>query len=189
MIGDSRIYQWNIPGTVIHQKEYCNLGVNSQTSAQVLYRLILYFEQAKPEYVFIQVGINDLKAIGIFPEKKEAIIEQCTKNIELMINTCMAHKTIPVFCTIFPPGNISFIRRPFWSKEINKAVIRVNDSVINFCREKGAAIFDTYGALNDGKGTLIKSYQKDDLHLNEEGYKQLNKELAKFLTKEKIVNK
>ncbi len=189
MLGDSRIYQWNIPDEVIPKKEYCNLGINSQTSAQVLYRLRLHFEQGLPKYIFLQVGINDIKAIGIFPEKKEAILNECIKNIELIIKSCLGYKVVPVFCTIIPPGEIELIRRPVWSKEINNAVVIVNDSITDFCKINGVAIFDTYLFLSDGKGALIKNYQKDDLHINEEGYSNLNKELTKFMVKEKIVNK
>lgn len=188
-LGDSRIYQWNIPNTVIPANQYLNLGINSQTSAQILYRLSLHLEQGLPEYIFLELGINDIKAIGIFPEKKEAIINQCIKNIELVINTCINYNIHPVFCTIFPPGDIQLFRRPIWSKEINNAVVYVNKMVTDFCKLKEVSIFDTYSALNDGNGVLIKKYQHDDLHLNEEGYNFLNIELAKFLIKKKIVNK
>ena len=188
-LGDSRIYQWNIPDTIIPANQYCNLGINSQTSAQILYRFSLHVQQGLPKYIFLQLGINDLKAIGIFPEKKDAIISQCIKNIELLINSCINYNLCPVFCTIFPPGDIQLFRTPIWSKEINNAVVYVNNTVTDFCKLKGVSIFDTYTALNDGKGVLIKKFQQDDLHLNEEGYNFLNTELTKFLSKEKIVNK
>lgn len=186
-LGDSRIYQWNIPDSIIPKNDYCNLGVNAQTSAQVLYRLGLHLQQGLPEYVFLQVGINDIKAIGIFPEKQEAILNECIKNIELILKTCVSYKAIPVFCTIIPPGVIKLIRLPVWSYKINNAVVEVNNSISKFCKMNGVAIFDVYSFLSDEKGVLIKNYQKDDLHLNQEGYNKLNSELVTFMIKEKIV--
>lgn len=186
-LGDSRIYQWNIPESVIPKNDYCNLGINAQTSGQVLYRLGLHLQQGLPEYVFLQVGINDIKAIGIFPEKQEAILNKCVKNIELLLKTCISFKVIPIFCTIIPPGAIKLIRRPLWNYKINSAVAEVNDTISKFCKMNGIAVFDIYSFLSDGKGVLIKNYQQDDLHLNQEGYNKLNSELATFMMKEKIV--
>lgn len=186
-LGDSRIYQWNMPDSIIPKAAYCNLGINAQTSAQVLYRLGLHLQQGLPEYLFLQVGINDIKAIGIFPEKDQEIIKECIKNIEQLLKTCISFKVIPVFCTVIPPGSIELIRRPVWSYKINNAVVEVNNSISKFCKMNGVPIFDVYSFLSDGKGVLIKNYQKDDLHLNQEGYNKLNSELVTFMIKEKIV--
>lgn len=189
LVGDSRFYQWHIPDSIIPRSQYCNLGLNAQTTAQVYYRLRQHFDQGIPAYLFLQVGINDLKAIGVFPGRKEEIIGQCINNIESILKICIDKKISPVFCTIFPPGTVEIIRLPIWSKEINTAVVRVNDSVTDFCKNNNMAVFDAYAELSDGNGILKKNYQLDDLHLNEEGYKILNKELEKFLTREKLVIK
>lgn len=188
-LGDSRVYQWNITDEAIPKNQYCNLGVNTQTSAQVYYRLKIHLEQALPEYVFVQVGINDIKAIGVFPENKERILRNCIENIESIINTCQSYKVRPIYCTILPAGNVQLARLPIWTNEINNAVIFVNKEITNFCKLKGVSIFDTYSALVSTGGTLLKKYQEDDLHVNKAGYDYLNVELVKFLKIEKIANK
>ncbi|WP_301930518.1 GDSL-type esterase/lipase family protein [Ferruginibacter sp.] len=188
-MGDSRIYQWNIPDTIIPAANYANLGVNAQTTAQVLYRLGLHLQQGTPEFLFLQAGINDIKAIGVFPEKKDFIIAECIKNIELLIDTCIKCNIHPVFCTIIPPGDVQLFRRPVWTSEIKDKVAYVNKIVSDFCKSKNVSIFDTYSTLSDGKGVLLKQYQADDLHLNRAGYDMLNRELKSFLIREKIVIK
>lgn len=184
-LGDSRVYQWSIPDDIIPKHDYCKLGINTQTTAQVLYRLKIYLDEALPQYVFVQVGINDLKAIGVFPENKERIVRQCIENIESMITICQDHKVEPIFCTILPAGNVQLVRLPIWSNEINNAVIFVNKEITDFCKLKRVSIFDTYSALVNKDGTLLKKYQEDDLHVNKAGYDVLNAALIKFLKIEK----
>lgn len=186
LVGDSRIFQWPVPEGVISKKEYCNLGVNSQTTAQVFHRLRQHFESGSPKYVFIQVGINDLKAIGVFPGRKEQIIRDCTDNILAIIRTCTDHEATPVFVTIFPPGPVALIRRPVWSDDIKNSVVTVNAQVVDFCTKNNVAVFDAYAILDDGNGLVKKDYQLDDLHLNGNGYSALNRTFEKFLTTEKI---
>ncbi|MEK0196152.1 hypothetical protein WME70_32745, partial [Microcoleus anatoxicus PTRS1] len=50
----------------------------------------------KPKIIVIQVGVNDLKAIPLFPEQKEAIIRNCETNIAILNQLCN-------FCRGNPP--------------------------------------------------------------------------------------
>jgi hypothetical protein len=53
-LGDSRIARWTIPDSILPRSTYCNLGVDGQTSTQVLYRIRLYFEKQNPDYIFFR---------------------------------------------------------------------------------------------------------------------------------------
>lgn len=181
-IGDSRIVQWDIPDSILDRTAYINFGIDGQTTAQVLYRLRLYFEKNNPDYVFIQVGINDLKAIGLFPTMKRKIIEQCELNIKHIISETINHNVVPIYISIISPGNIEWIRRPIWNNDINHAVIEVNNNVIKFALSKNIPIIDTSVLCSDNKFVTNWKYQKDCLHLNANGYSVLNKELNKVIS-------
>jgi lysophospholipase L1-like esterase len=180
-LGDSRISQWNIPDSILSKLEYCNLGIDGQTTAQVLLRLNIYLSTHVPEYMFLQVGINDLKAIGLFPKRNKQIVEQCIKNIELILYETLKRGVTPVFISIIPPGEVEWLRLPIWSNNINLAVISVNKEIINYAKIQNIAVIDAYGVLSEDGFRIKKDFQKNCLHMNTQGYDVLNEELQRYM--------
>ncbi len=88
------------------------------TSAQTLLRLEYDVIRLKPSIVVIQVGINDLKTIGVFPENRDKIISSCQKNLKSIVSQMLEHDIHIVILTIFPPGTTELLRRPVWSDKI-----------------------------------------------------------------------
>jgi len=57
--GDSRAYEWSAIANI--PIEFVNRGINGQTTNQVLGRTSAHVASLSPNFVVIQVGINDLR--------------------------------------------------------------------------------------------------------------------------------
>lgn len=180
IIGDSRAEQWDTTYFNSMTSGVLNLGVGGQSSKQVLERFKNDLEIAHPERILIQVGINDLKCLGII--KDNNITKNCIDNIINILEICKEEEINAVYSSIFPVGRIEVFRRPFWTKDICDSINKVNITLKNYCVQNGFLFFDSYSLLlNDNTSKLAKQeYQKDFLHLNKKGYVVLSKELENF---------
>jgi lysophospholipase L1-like esterase len=173
--GDSRAYDW--PGSPgLDGFQVVNRGMISQTSAQVLARFDEHVTPWRPDVVVVQVGINDLKAIPLFPDRKAAIIAGCEANIEQIVSRAVDLGATVVLTSIFPHGAVPLGRRPFWSSGVAEAIETVNVFLVGLEGEK-VLVLDSTAILADEKGRLREEYSVDLLHLNPAGYEVLNKEL------------
>jgi lysophospholipase L1-like esterase len=176
--GDSRAAQW--PNPQLEEFSFVNRGIGNQTSAQVISRFDDHVKPLRPDIIVIQVGINDLKTIPLFPERKQEIISNCESNIEKMIQNSVELDSTVIITTIFPTGEIPFFRRLVWTNEIQKALDKVNSYIRNLAHDD-VIILDSAGILSNTNGQMRKEYSLDELHLNEAGYEALNLELTKIL--------
>jgi lysophospholipase L1-like esterase len=178
--GDSRAANWIAPK--IDRYEFINRGISSQTSVQTIERFSAHVSSLKPNIIIIQVGVNDLKTIALFPERKQAIITNCKTNIKRIIQESRKLGAVVMVTTIFPTGEVPLERKPFWSDEIGIAIKEVNTYIKTLADDK-TIVFDTYSLLADRHGLMLPQYRSDELHFNQQGYKILNQELARQLAK------
>jgi lysophospholipase L1-like esterase len=179
VFGDSRAARWPIPANA-DQFEVINRGVEAETSAQAALRFAAHVTPLRPEIVIVQVGVNDLKTIPLFPERKAEIVAATKENIRQIVEQATAAGAQVVLTTIFPVGDFPLERRLFWSPDIETAVQDVNDylrslSSIEVSVWDTAAILSTVGHAN-------AAYYDDELHLNQAGYTVLNHALPPLLT-------
>lgn len=180
LIGDSRISQWNIPDSILSPNSYSKLGGDGQTTSQLLFRLDFYFQEYKAKYILIQIGINDLKSIGLFPDRSEEITQQTVKNIIHIIENCKKNGCIPIFTTIIPTGSVEIYRLPFWNDDILPSIKQVNSIVVEYCVRNKIDVIDFHEIIVSHNSKDLNLH-KDCLHLNSEGYILLNISLSKFL--------
>ncbi|MCI5149526.1 MAG: hypothetical protein D3916_09090 [Candidatus Electrothrix sp. MAN1_4] len=130
LLGDSRIAQWNnLPK--VDGVEFIRRGVSGETSAQLRLRLTQELSMISPNCIILQIGINDLVAIGIAPALEHKIVEQLKSNYTYMLEEC-GKKNIRVFLlTIIPPGSPPLYRRPFWNSRIPDLVEDINQWILN----------------------------------------------------------
>jgi lysophospholipase L1-like esterase len=85
-----------------------------------------------------------------------------------------------ILTTIIPVGNIPLERRPYWSDDINDAILEVNAALQ---RMAGSDVFvlETASFVADANGIVKPEYQRDFLHLNQAGYQQLTPKLLELL--------
>jgi lysophospholipase L1-like esterase len=177
--GDSRAEMWPIPRQ-LKGFSFINRGINTQTSVQVLGRFDQHVLPLHPRIILIQVGINDLKTIPLFPHRKDTIIRNCKANIQQIVARSVNSGATVILTTIFPIGPVPLTRQLFWSPDIAQAVLEVNAYLYSL-KAKNILILDAYSLLAE-KGQVKSNYVRDTLHLNERGYKVLNQELTKILS-------
>ncbi|MGB3192929.1 MAG: GDSL-type esterase/lipase family protein [Limnoraphis sp.] len=181
--GDSRAASWRSPE--LEEYEFINRGIGSQTSIQTVKRFEQHITPLKPDIVLIQVGVNDLKTIPLFPGRKELTIADCQANIQKIVEDSKALGAIVLITTIFPVGEIPLERKPFWSDDVSQAIEQVN-VYINSLASENVIVFDAFSVLADEQGAIKRKYTKDELHLNSQGYEVLNQELVLLLNSLKL---
>jgi lysophospholipase L1-like esterase len=175
--GDSRMASWPPPNMAGFK--FINRGIGAQTSAQTLYRFDDHVKSLQPQIVVLQVGINDLKTIPLFPERKGAIIANCKENIQQIVTQSVNNGATVILTTIFPTGRISWARSLFWSSDVDQAVNQVN-AFIRSLKTPDVYVLDAYSLLTDN-GSVREELYQDTLHLNAAGYETLNVELERIL--------
>ena len=171
LIGDSRIAQWSPKPDF--NSEVINYGMSGETTIQLFYRIKKEIDSYKSNIIIIQTGVNDLKTIGLFPDKKDEIIAHCFTNIENIASMLSQKGKNIIILTIFPHGKISLIRKPIWDDSVKEAISEVNNQLRNISIP-GVSVIDCDSILSLDNNLLNPSYSADELHLNVSGYKKLN---------------
>ena len=175
--GDSRVTSWPAPSD---QFQFINRGINAQTTAQVAMRFDAHIAPLQPQILIVQVGINDLKTIPLFPERKEAIIANCKANIARIVHDAVDIGATVILTTIFPVGEVPVERSFFWSDDVAPAVNEVNSYITSLASDH-VLIFDAYAMLAGENGLTQQEYRRDELHINQAGYTVLNSALMDLL--------
>lgn len=182
MIGDSRMKRW--PEELLKSStNITNLGVEGQTSSQVLYRFKSYLEMATPSLVILEVGINDLKIIGIDDELASSITQQYYQNIEHIIKLCRVRNIRLILINIFPVGKIELPRRLVWNSSVSEAINIANLKLKSYCDDYVIFCFDANPILSANSMTVRPEYQEDFLHINTRGYEALTSSLQELINK------
>jgi lysophospholipase L1-like esterase len=170
--GDSRAAMWVDP--VGHSElQFINRGVGSQTTVQVLGRFDSDVTPLHPDVVVLELGVNDLKAIPLFPQLRESIVETCKANIARVVARAVAIHAHVVLTTVFPLGPVPLFRRPFWSDEVPKAIVEVN-GFLETLASPDVTLFEADKVLLDGDSRIPAPFVRDLLHLSPAGYEALN---------------
>jgi lysophospholipase L1-like esterase len=176
--GDSRARDWpapNVPGF-----QFVHRGIGGQTTEQVYGRIEPHLLALSPRVVILQAGINDLKNIGLFPNRKAWIVLGCRTNLRRIIEQSEKSGATVIVSTIFPTGDVPLERQLTWSPEIDKAVEEINADLRSQASER-VIVFDAWKLLEQN-GKLRPGVGKDTLHLTPEGYEVLNAKLAEIFT-------
>jgi lysophospholipase L1-like esterase len=180
LFGDSRALMWSEPkappGHAI-----VNHGIGFQTTAELLLRLDADVLQLHPRIVVIEGGVNDLKSIAEFPERRAQIVTDCENNLARIVERTRQSGATVVLVTVFGIGDVSLWRRPFWTSEVAAAVREVNAFLPTLARD-GVVLFDANAVLVDDHGDIRRPYQLDYLHLSPAGYEALNQKLSPLLS-------
>ncbi|MGL5064299.1 MAG: SGNH/GDSL hydrolase family protein [Microcoleus sp.] len=176
--GDSRAAGWTSPN--IKGYEFINRGIGSQTSVQAIERFSAHVSPLKPDLIVIQIGVNDLKTIALFPERSKSIVSNTQANIQRIVAESKKLGAVAIVTAIFPVGEVPLERKPFWSDEIALAVKETNAYIATLADER-TIVFDAFSILADRQGMVSREYRTDELHLNQQGYAALNQKLVPLL--------
>jgi lysophospholipase L1-like esterase len=176
--GDSRMAYWN-PLPVLDHGQLLNRGMPSETTAQALLRLKQDVLELKPNITVVQIGINDLKNIGLFPERKDEIVTSCWENLHTIVEQMGEHNIHVVLLTVFSPGPVDFYHKSLWSEDIREGVDRVNEKMIGLIGP-GITVVDCDALLSPDQ-SVKPEYAEDTYHLTSTGYVALNDALRPIL--------
>jgi lysophospholipase L1-like esterase len=176
--GDSRAEQWVKPDGL--KATIANRGIGNQTTTQVLGRFHKHVAPLKPEVLVLQVGVNDLKTIPLFPKQKDQIIRTCKENIAQLVKAGTDSGARVIVTTIFPLGKVPLERKPFWSDDVAAAIVEVN-AYLKTLEGGSVRVFDATPVLANAQGMTEAKYSRDLLHLQPEGYAALNSAMKDVL--------
>jgi lysophospholipase L1-like esterase len=175
--GDSRAADWPPPD--LPDILFVNRGVPGQTSTEALRRWPVYGAPVRPDIVVLQIGINDLTAVSLFPEETASLVVQCQNNIRHLVSQATAAGATVILTTIFPVGCLRLGYREFSLSKIGSLVVGVN-SYLTILTGPRVILFDAYSLLSEN-GLVKGEYTLNLLHLNSTGYDALNRSLTPLL--------
>jgi lysophospholipase L1-like esterase len=178
--GDSRAFMWPEPAAPLGYR-IVNRGISYQTTAQMLLRIDADVGELHPTVVVFEGGINDLKTIASFPERRSEIVADCEANLERIVEICSRAGAEVVLTTVFNVGDVPLWRRPFWSSDVASAVRELNAFLPRLTGAR-VVLFDANSVLVDERGDVRAAYQLDYLHLSAAGYAALNQKLVPLLS-------
>jgi lysophospholipase L1-like esterase len=177
--GDSRAYMWPEPKEPTGFR-IVNHGISYQTTEQILLRVDEDAVSLHPSAVVVEAGVNDLKAIAQMPDQRAQIVADCEANLSRIVDRLTSSGATVVLVSIFEIGDVSLLKRPFWSEDVSAAVREVNAFLATLAGPK-VVLFDANKVLDDGHGHVLHDYQMDSLHLVTAGYSALNAKLVPIL--------
>lgn len=175
--GDSRAADWSPPH--LPDLLFVNRGVPGQTSSEALRRWASYAAPLRPDIVVLQIGINDLTAVSLFPEETASLVVQCQNNIRHLVTQATVGGATVILTTIFPAGYLRLGYREFGLSEVGPQVTQVNN-YLTILTGPQVILFDAYALLSEN-GLVKAEYTLDLLHLNTAGYDALNHALTPLL--------
>ena len=182
LMGDSRIAAWEAPAA--SGWNVFNGGVGGMTTAQLAFHCRTMLERARPTVVVLQIGINDLKILGLRPALREAVVGASLSNITTIVKECRARGAHVVVTTIWPTGKVSLKRRVVWSSAIPAGVAETNEQLERqFAGQPGITITNVFATASQGMSEKeIHGLYLDTLHLTPAAYARLSVILTQALS-------
>lgn len=138
-----------------------NQGIPGDTTIGVLKRLS-YVYKAKPKFVFLHIGSNDLVLTNL---SKNEIID----NIQKIILELKDNGIIVYLLSITPIlSNHQKTNRTYVKNRSNEEINDLNEELRSLCGT--TQYIDVNKALKDDQNQLHEHYTTDGVHLNQAGY-------------------
>ena len=176
--GDSRIAEWDHPPEPgIAQS--INRGYPGDTTATALLRVRGDALALQPGVVVVEIGINDLKAIAVLPDRAADIVRLARRNVTSLVGVLRERGIEVVVLTIWPRGPVDLKRLPFWGARVDGAILDLNSYLVTL-RGEGVTVVECDPILSL-QGRMDPRYARDTLHMNAAGYERLGAHLAPYL--------
>ena len=154
-----------------------NSGISGNKTTDILDNMEERVYRYNPSKVFLLIGINDLAHLT---DKKEII-----SNIEEIIEKIKENRPeTKIYLESVYPVNNSDDEKIEHDKLVNRNnedVIEINKVLEEYCKENKIKYIDLYSKLIDEDGNLKLEYTREGLHISDEGYKFITKELEKYI--------
>jgi len=170
--GDSRSEGWPAPEG-LSDIQWVNRGIGHQTTAQALGRFDADVAELRPDVIVLQLGVNDLKTIPLFPDREREIVARARRNLAALVTRAQSLGGEVIVVTIFPIGSIALWRRPFWSDRVQAAADALNAELATRVGPR-LRLLPADSILRGAGRRLRPEYARDHLHLTPAGYRALN---------------
>ncbi len=144
-------------------------GVCGYTTQDILNNMDSMVYSYNPSKVFLLIGINDISS----NKNKDYIINNIKKIVDNIKNF---DNNIEIYIESIYPVN-SNLRRDI----DNNKIIEVNTYIEDLCNKEDLHYIDIYNLLIDDNNNLKRKYTIDGIHLTNDAYKVVTKELIKYL--------
>lgn len=171
--GDSRAASW--PAPPIPDAQTLNRGIPGHSSAQALLRFDAHVAPLEPDSIVVQVGVNDLMAVGLLRESRAQIIAATRDNIEAIVARARGTGARVILTTIFP-----LARGSLPDPAVQQAITEINQSLHDLAAPD-VQVLDSAAVLAGPDGYVRPDYSKTELHLTPAGYEALNAALVPLL--------
>jgi len=177
-LGDSRIKDWKQTSPEKLEKKAFFLGVYGQTSAELIREMKCLDFKGSNKKVVLQIGVNDLKVISLFPDLNDSIISNLKRNM-IHIVELLKEQDFEIFILPIIPISDSFDEWFFlWKDKSSASILHTNEFIES---SLGDATIINISLLLNSKNVVDDLYAKDSLHLNAHAYGALNNSLKDYL--------
>lgn len=172
ILGDSHARNWNYPGP-----DVLNLGIPSQTAAQIRLRSDLYRDSLSGNRLIILAGGNDLKSLSTNLARKPEIVGQCLAALEAIVLNHKQRFDQVVLATIPPAFRLPLLYRILLRRDIVDAHQEINAGIRALARKHGARLLDAYALLEPR--VPLERLSEDGIHMNAAAYRRLQDDLGR----------
>ncbi len=154
-----------------------NSGIGGNITTDILENMEERVYRYNPSKVFLLIGINDLA--------HEIPKDEIISNIEEIVEKIKKNRpNAEVYVESIYPVNDSDDEKIEHDRLVNRNnedVVEVNSEIEKYCKDNKVKYIDLYNELIDEDKNLKLEYTKEGLHISDEGYEFITKELKKYL--------
>ncbi len=181
LFGDSRIQDWSFewPNNV----SVVNAGIGGSTVFQSLQRLDRDVILLQPDWVVIQVGINDVVASRmVLGKARQEVMENTAVGLVSLAQRLRNANISVVFMTIPPSIKPDLARQLFWQGDLQSSVVVLNHYLLENL-PKDVIIVDAYGLFQNNKGEWREDFIEDPLHWTRDAYSSLSLAILEIINR------
>ncbi len=170
-VGDSITQDYNVYEYFSEYTVY-NRGIGGDTTEGLLKRMDESIFDLNPSHVIILMGTNDF---GVLNAKSKDIYNRMKKVVQLI--QLKIPQTKIILISVYPVN-------PTLDQMSVGGRTNQNIQALNALYQtiEGVSYLNLYDKLLDDKGNLDKTYTVEGLHINQNGYDLITKEIKKILT-------
>ena len=171
-LGDSITYYYDLEKH-FPDMPVVNSGISSNTTEDILEDMKNRVYDYNPSKVFILIGTNDLR-------DKKTVDEVVTNIKEIIKEIKKNRKNAEIYLESIYPVNEKVNEKGVEGRK-NEDIKEINNQLKKYAKEENITFINIYDKLVDDEGLLNEEYTTDGLHINENGYEVITKELKKYL--------
>ncbi len=150
-----------------------NSGISGNTTTDILKDMRNRVYKYNASKIFVLIGTNDLR--------DERSPEEVITNIKKIIRKIKKNQPQAVIYleSIYPVN--ADIDEDMVEGRKNSDIVKINKELKEYAKDNNITYINTYNKLLNEDGKLKEEYSNDGLHLTDEGYIVVTKELKKYL--------